>query len=141
MFANSCFTIYSVEIATGHMSLSQRIPIANSMLRIRSIFCPLLSLRKGLCIVSASESNEVHVIDLAVSPKISECITKLMGHTSPVLDVSWSYDETLLASCDKQGYVILWKREGGLKNMTSKMTEASMDEQDLATETTQSTMQ
>ena len=39
--------------------------------------------------------------------------TLLQGHMAPVVDVSWSFDETLLASCDCDGAVIIWKREKG----------------------------
>lgn len=37
-------------------------------------------------------------------------ISELQGHMAPVVDVSWSADETLLASCDCDGVVIVWRR-------------------------------
>ena len=35
----------------------------------------------------------------------------VQGHMAPVVDVSWSYNEASLASCDCDGAVIVWKRE------------------------------
>ena len=40
-------------------------------------------------------------------------VSVLQGHMAPVVDVSWSFDEMLLASCDCDGAVIIWKREKG----------------------------
>lgn len=33
------------------------------------------------------------------SPDVTN-VTKFLGHSAPVLDVCWNYDETLMASCD-----------------------------------------
>lgn len=35
----------------------------------------------------------------------------MQGHLAPVVDVCWSFDEMLLASCDCDGVVIVWRRD------------------------------
>ena len=44
-------------------------------------------------------------------PADRACINTLAGHCGPVLDVSFAYDESVLASSDASGTVIVWKRE------------------------------
>ncbi len=37
-------------------------------------------------------------------------VRSLVGHGAPVTDVSWNYDENLLASGDASGVVVVWRR-------------------------------
>ena len=60
--------------------------------------------------VSGSEDMCVYFFDIGKDSK--PCVNKLLGHSAPVLDVCFNCDESLLASCDEQGLVIIWKREG-----------------------------
>lgn len=60
--------------------------------------------------VSGSEDMCVYFFDVTKESK--SCVNKLLGHSAPVLDVCFNCDESLLASCDAQGMVIIWKREG-----------------------------
>ncbi len=59
--------------------------------------------------VSGSEDMCVYFFDVEREQK--SCVNKLQGHSAPVLDVCFNYDESLLASCDAHGLVIVWKRE------------------------------
>lgn len=59
--------------------------------------------------VTGSEDFTVYFFD--VERETKPCVNKLQGHSSPVLDVSFNCDESLLASCDQSGIVIVWKRE------------------------------
>ena len=55
------------------------------------------SLSAYLFLVTGSEDMSVYLYN------IDEChkpLNTLLGHSSPVLDVCWNYDESLLASCD-----------------------------------------
>ena len=50
--------------------------------------------------MSASEDMTVYFFDVERAEK--PCVNKLLGHSAPVLDVCWNYDESLLASCDTE---------------------------------------
>ena len=52
------------------------------------------------CVVSGSEDMAVYFFDVEKAEK--PCVNKLLGHSAPVLDVCWNYDESLLASCDTE---------------------------------------
>ena len=60
-------------------------------------------------LVSGSEDMCVYFFDVEREEK--PCVNKLQGHSAPVLDVCFNHDESMLASCDAQGTVIVWKRE------------------------------
>ena len=51
----------------------------------------------------------VYIYD--VDREIRTLINKLQGHCSAVFDASFNADESLLASCDQQGLVIVWQRD------------------------------
>lgn len=82
--------------------------VPNSSKRVRSCFCPLISLRDGACIVTGGEDMKIRIFDVLRTDKA--CVNELMGHSGAVLDVCWNYEETLMGSCDSTGTVILWKR-------------------------------
>lgn len=48
--------------------------------------------------VSGGEDGRVYLYDIETGAQVNT----LQGHSCPVLDVSWNYDESLLASCDAQ---------------------------------------
>ena len=48
--------------------------------------------------MSGGEDGHVYMYDIETGSQVN----RLQGHSCPVLDVSWTYDESLLASCDNQ---------------------------------------
>ena len=78
--------------------------------RIRSCFCPLIPVGRGACITTGSEDGIIYLFD-CTADVAKECINKLQGHSSPVMAVDWTFSESVLASGDADGSVLLWKRE------------------------------
>lgn len=82
---------------------------------LHSCFAPLISFRPGgsACGVTASEEGgKVLVVDVTRGGSVVTC---LQGHDCgggerSVIDVALSWDESVLASADETGVVILWKR-------------------------------
>ncbi len=106
-------------MSANHLTLVRTITIPNNKDNIRSAFCPFLE-NEGICIVSGSEDMSVYIFDVLRPDGKPVCINQLQGHSSTIYDVSWNADETLLASCDATGMVILWKRT---KNVIADATD------------------
>ena len=88
-------------------SASQASPLN---LPIRSNFCPLMSFSEGACVISGSLDGGVNFFDVT-RDSTRPGVNRLLGHAAPTLDVAFNFDESLLASCDASGLVIVWKRE------------------------------
>lgn len=72
---------------------------------LRSTFCPQM----GACLIATgSEDGAVHLLDSAREGKAAK-INRLHGHATPALALSFNYDESLLASADNDGLIILWR--------------------------------
>uniref|UniRef100_H2ZHU8 Uncharacterized protein n=1 Tax=Ciona savignyi TaxID=51511 RepID=H2ZHU8_CIOSA len=101
--------LYRVVDERGLLQFKKSFPIKHSRHLIRSMFCPLMSFRQGACVVTGSEDMSVCFFDIERSSKL--CVNRLQGHSAVVLAVSFNHDESMLASCDTEGMVIIWKRE------------------------------
>ncbi|XP_071507787.1 WD repeat-containing protein 13-like [Diadema antillarum] len=100
--------LYRVTGSDGEVSLKKTFSIKHRKENVRSSFCPLMSFREGACVVSGSEDMTVYFFDIERTAK--PCVNKLQGHSAPVLGVGFNYDESLLATSDAEGLVIVWKR-------------------------------
>lgn len=100
--------LFRVTNNKGLVQLRKSFTIKQSTHRVRSVFCPLMSFRQGACVVTGNEDMTVSFFDIEKACKSS---VKLFGHSAPVLDASFNYDESLLASCDTSGMVIVWRRD------------------------------
>ncbi|XP_014669589.1 PREDICTED: WD repeat-containing protein 13-like [Priapulus caudatus] len=106
--ANS-LCLFRVMDKSGTLKLRRRMSVRHRSYNIHSSFCPLMSFRQGACVVTGSEDMCVYFFNIEKESKA--CVNKLQGHSAPVLDVCFNYDESLLASSDASGLVIIWRRE------------------------------
>jgi WD40 repeat protein len=109
---NSTITLY--KITEKGLVQWMVCPIVNKSFTIKSSFSPLLRSKKfKASVVSGSEDGIIYFY--SYHSTLSEIsgfnnILSLKGHSSPVLDVTWNHDESLLASADSGGVVLIWKR-------------------------------
>jgi len=97
---------------------------------IHSSFSSLMLFRRESYFATGSEDNNVYIYAYPTDPGKtnskqldvskghggpSKQVDVLQGHGGPVTDVAWNNDETLLASSDTTGWVIVWKRVKEIK--------------------------
>lgn len=98
---------------TFSLRLRKRVCIKQSEHALRSTFCPISNFKKQSnssvsCLVcTGSEDFGVYIYDMENDEK--SLINKLNGHSAVVKDVGFNYDQSLLASGDSSGTVIIWK--------------------------------
>lgn len=113
----------------GSLQLKRKFQNRHRRHFVRSTFCPIMSFRQGACVgnylnfykfwqvtvsifvltVTGSEDGSVYFLDVEKSGHRA-IVNTLQGHANAVLGVSFNYDESLLATSDLQGLVIIWKR-------------------------------
>ncbi|XP_032063146.1 WD repeat-containing protein 13 isoform X2 [Aythya fuligula] len=91
------------------LRLRRSFPTRHREQPLRSCFCPLMSFRQGACVVTGSEDACVHFFDVGRSARAT--VNTLQGHGGAVLAVAFNCDESLLASSDATGTVIVWRRQ------------------------------
>jgi len=107
--SNNKLQLFKVTDGKGMLKLRRRFDVRHSKRIIKSVFCPIMSFRKGACVVSGGEDSNITFFD--VMHKGENCVVNtLQGHSSPVVDVCFNCDESFLVSCDTQGSVFVWKR-------------------------------
>uniref|UniRef100_A0A6A7FTL0 WD repeat-containing protein 13 n=1 Tax=Hirondellea gigas TaxID=1518452 RepID=A0A6A7FTL0_9CRUS len=102
--------LYSVVDEHGGLSLRRQLRVAHKHHRsLRATFPPLMSFHEGAAVVSGSEDGCVLFLDSEKPQR--PVVNKLQGHSAPVLCPAFNYTESLLATGDASGIVILWKRQ------------------------------
>ncbi|NWI32734.1 WDR13 protein, partial [Sula dactylatra] len=91
------------------LRLRRSFPTRHREQPLRSCFCPLMSFRQGACVVTGSEDACVHFFDVGRAARAT--VNTLQGHGGAVLAVAFNCDESLLASSDAAGTVIVWRRQ------------------------------
>ncbi|OTF81272.1 hypothetical protein BLA29_007359 [Euroglyphus maynei] len=77
--------------------------------------CPITSLSSSSSTIIDDDSNQnLLLANCACNAVVFRCVNKLQGHSAPVLDVRFNHDESLLASADSKGSIIIWKRDSSV---------------------------
>jgi WD40 repeat protein len=105
--ANNSLILYRV-LGNGDVYLKRKFASFQHMSQsIKSAFCPIMSFMLGACVVTGSEDGMVYFFDIEKGTAFNQLPA---GNTVPILDVCWAYDESILASSDTEGTIIIWRR-------------------------------
>lgn len=107
LVSSACNAVLLYRVTDSHGSLRswRKYPIKHRYYTLKSTFCPQM----GACLIATgSEDGAVHLLDSTREGKASR-INRLHGHATPTLALSFNYDESLLASADHDGLIILWR--------------------------------
>ncbi|CAG0885408.1 unnamed protein product [Cyprideis torosa] len=102
--------LFRVCSSSGEVMLRRKFQVFHTQGYLRSTFSPSVTSRNhGVPVVSGSEDGAVYFFD--AEGQSSSPFNVLQGHSRSVLDVSFSADESFLASADADGVVIVWNRQ------------------------------
>lgn len=87
-----------------NLSVRHHVTVAHSLLPIKSCYSP----SEGGFLISGSEDNEVYICSLACGSNYK--VEHLRHHEAPVVAVAVNKGDTLLASGDAHGRIVLWRR-------------------------------
>jgi len=87
-----------------NLAVRQRVKVAHSLLPLRNCF----SVYGGGFLISASEDRDIYICSLAKSANYK--MHYLKHHNAPVLAVAVNALDTLIASADSIGNIVLWRR-------------------------------
>ncbi|XP_014473939.1 PREDICTED: WD repeat-containing protein 13-like isoform X1 [Dinoponera quadriceps] len=107
LVSSACNAVLLYRVADSHGSLCfwRKYPIKHRYYPLRSTFCPQM----GACLIATgSEDGAVHLLDSAREGKSAK-VDRLHGHATSTLALSFNYDESLLASADHDGLIIIWR--------------------------------
>ncbi|XP_015588995.1 WD repeat-containing protein 13-like [Cephus cinctus] len=107
LVSSACNTVYLYRVANsqGFLTIWRKYPVKHRQYLVRSTFCPQM----GACLIATgSEEGAIHLLDSTREGKGAR-VNRLQGHAAPTIALSFNYDESLLASADQQGLVILWR--------------------------------
>ncbi|KAI4471340.1 wd repeat protein 26-related [Holotrichia oblita] len=107
--SDNSLCLFNIIDYEGSLVLKRKFQNKHQKHAIKSTFCPIMSFRQGACVVTGSEDGNVYFLDIE-KPTTKSCLNTLQGHASPILGISFNYNESLLATSDLEGLVIIWKR-------------------------------
>eukprot|EP01135_Chromosphaera_perkinsii_P005559 Nk52_evm108s352 gene=Nk52_evmTU108s352 len=114
---SNCMLLLACDDKRGSLRLKRKFKVQHQvLLDIRSCISQsaLLEEVETACVVSGSENGTVLLFDVNKKDAThGSLVNVLQGHGAAVLDVSWNSNESLLASCDSQGQIIVWRRAAG----------------------------